>query len=198
MENQKELHEMSVKRAKDRYSYYEEYKDLKLFSDVKSINNKLRCVGACIKGKSAKYLWMYYYDTPEQLESAFNRAKEYADNREKRKREQSEEKKSISNEKIKIGDIYYTRWGYDQTNTEFYQVVNKIGKTMVVIREIKGKFHGETFGYMSGEVSPKKDAFVGGEIRKRIIDKSGALSFSSFRGAWLWGDKKSTRISWYA
>ena len=39
------------------------------------------------------------------------------------------------NDKVKPGDIFYTSWGYDQTNSDFYKVVevSKTGKTCQVI-----------------------------------------------------------------
>lgn len=37
---------------------------------------------------------------------------------------------------IKVGDIFYTSWGYEQTNIDFFQVVALKGKTQVVIREV--------------------------------------------------------------
>lgn len=37
---------------------------------------------------------------------------------------------------IKVGDIFYTSWGYEQTNVDFFQVVALKGKTQVVIKEV--------------------------------------------------------------
>ncbi|MCW7416708.1 hypothetical protein OHC89_26490 [Escherichia coli] len=37
---------------------------------------------------------------------------------------------------IRIGDIFHTHWGYEQTNIEFYQVVSLHGKKTVGLREI--------------------------------------------------------------
>jgi len=37
---------------------------------------------------------------------------------------------------IKPGDIFYTSWGYDQTNVDFYQIVSLSGKTGVKVRQI--------------------------------------------------------------
>lgn len=40
---------------------------------------------------------------------------------------------------IHIGDIFYTSWGYDQTNIDFYQVVALRGKHTVVVRQNNSK-----------------------------------------------------------
>lgn len=37
---------------------------------------------------------------------------------------------------IKVGDIFYMSWGYEQTNVDFFQVVALKGKTQVVIKEV--------------------------------------------------------------
>ena len=36
---------------------------------------------------------------------------------------------SYNNEKIKVGDIFYRSWGYEQTNIDYYIVTKKIGKS---------------------------------------------------------------------
>ena len=37
---------------------------------------------------------------------------------------------------VKVGDIFETSWGYDQTNVNFFQVVKLVGKTSVRVREV--------------------------------------------------------------
>lgn len=37
---------------------------------------------------------------------------------------------------IKVGDIFYTSWGYEQTNINLFQVVALKGKTQVIIKEV--------------------------------------------------------------
>lgn len=57
-----------------------------------------------------------------------------------------------------IGDIYYTEWGYDQTNVDFYQVVQLKGKHTAVLRqlEVKRGLSGTSF---NGLTRPIRDAF---------------------------------------
>jgi hypothetical protein len=40
------------------------------------------------------------------------------------------------NDSVKIGDIFHSSWGYDQTNTEYYKIVeiSKTGKTCKVVQ----------------------------------------------------------------
>lgn len=40
------------------------------------------------------------------------------------------------NDSVKIGDVFHSSWGYDQTNTEYYKIVeiSKTGKTCKVVQ----------------------------------------------------------------
>ena len=42
---------------------------------------------------------------------------------EKSKADRREQRKLTKDHDVKVGDIYYTSWGYDQTNIDFYEVV---------------------------------------------------------------------------
>jgi hypothetical protein len=98
---------------------------------------------------------------------------------------------------VKVGDIFYNSWGYDQTNIDWYQVVSitASGKS-VKIRPIAGKIK-ET-GFMSGESTPKKGKFTGPAVTKRIGMSNGEPYLPSKYG-WtsLW-DGKPKYQSWYA
>lgn len=37
---------------------------------------------------------------------------------------------------VKVGDLFYTSWGYDQTNVEFFQVIALVGESSVRVREV--------------------------------------------------------------
>jgi hypothetical protein len=60
---------------------------------------------------------------------------------------------------VKVGDIFVMSWGYDQTNVDYFQVVELKGSQMVKIREIASKFV-RAASPMSGYVKPVKDAFL--------------------------------------
>lgn len=63
--------------------------------------------------------------------------------------------------KMQVGQILHYSWGYDQTNNDFYQVVEVKAKS-IVMREIASKFvkSPDGFSRMSGHVSPVRDAFL--------------------------------------
>lgn len=60
---------------------------------------------------------------------------------------------------VHVGDIYYTAWGYDQTNVDFYQVVALKGKRTAVIRQIANDYLDGC--KMQGMVRPRRDVFSG-------------------------------------
>ena len=67
---------------------------------------------------------------------------------------------------IKVGDIFYNSWGYEQTNIDFYQVVKTTKKT-ITLKGIKGTSKEYNMQGMNGTVIALKDNFVNDEaIRK--------------------------------
>lgn len=58
---------------------------------------------------------------------------------------------------IKIGDIFVSTWGYDQTNVDFYQVIARTAK-MVTVRRINATR--KEAHSMGNYVMPIKDNFL--------------------------------------
>ncbi len=84
---------------------------------------------------------------------------------------------------LAIGDVLYTSWGYDQTNVDFYQVVDKPSAHFVVIRKIAS----ETVPGNGSSVVARKDAFID-EVGKRVkANADNTVKISDGRGsAWAW------------
>ena len=97
---------------------------------------------------------------------------------------------------VKIGDIFYTSWGYEQTNTEFYQVT-KVTAHMVWLREVAKDTR--PIRMMVDDVEPRRDVFVGEEFRRKLSRGFGRYSvrINDVADAWPWeGDSKT--VSHYA
>lgn len=62
---------------------------------------------------------------------------------------------------VKIGDLFYTSWGYEQTNVNFFQVIAFRGASSVVVREVHPRMVEETG--VSG-MSNNRKYEVSGEI----------------------------------
>ncbi len=59
----------------------------------------------------------------------------------------------------KVDDILHHSWGYEQTNCDFYQVVEVKNKS-VVLKKIKSKTVPGSEGFMSDSRLPEKGAFI--------------------------------------
>lgn len=89
---------------------------------------------------------------------------------------------------VQAGDIFYTSWGYEQTNVEFYQVIRATEKT-VWVREISGANSGD---WWSGHTEPAKDSFISEKILRRKL-KGGDSPFFSVNAvadAWPYEGQK--------
>jgi len=60
---------------------------------------------------------------------------------------------------VKVGDIFRCSWGYDQTNIDYFEVIEKLGKSMVRIVEIKRSSNHDG-DYYSGKCVPLKGEHI--------------------------------------
>lgn len=79
---------------------------------------------------------------------------------------------------LKVGDVLYGSWGYDQTNVEFWQVVKIVGKRMVEIRELCTESV-ET-GFMSGNAVPLQDQFTSKQPLRKKVDENDCVKLYDF------------------
>ena len=101
---------------------------------------------------------------------------------------------------LKTGDILVSSWGYDQTNIDFYQVVEVAGKQTVIVREIAGTVT-ET-GFMQGSVIPRPGVWARDSLPMKKRAQSLApgreyVKINECQTAYLW-DGKPEHASWYA
>lgn len=105
--------------------------------------------------------------------------------------------------KIEVGTIFYSSWGYDQTNIDYFQVV-KVTPKGVYIREIKDKRTYE--GDMHGTSVPVKDDFQDWSLLhkenkpvfRRLVDNSSepAINIKGYNSAWLWDGQPRSFSTW--
>jgi hypothetical protein len=84
---------------------------------------------------------------------------------------------------LKVGDVLYTSWGYEQTNVDFYQVTKLVGKRSVEIRPVAQTT--EQSQAYADYVVPVKDAFRGDAELKRV-STSNTVNIASYASASLW------------
>lgn len=96
-------------------------------------------------------------------------------------------------DECKVGSILYTSWGYDQTNIDFYQVVERRGKTTIVLRQLKRRSENE--GWCRDKVWPLPDEFVNDELIVRRI-KHGCAKIESYAYLHPWDGKARSATSY--
>jgi len=150
-------------------------------------------------GTSAKPDLHYVYRTPDARDVAvknwldgLRRAKAWKDERKAAKKATSE-----APNPAKVGDILVSSWGYDQTNIDWYEVVEIIGKNTVVIREIAAT--SQETGWCRGNCSPVKGQYTG-EAKKVRVNKGANGGYSvkvrSFAWAHYEGKGEAARRNW--
>jgi hypothetical protein len=154
-------------------------------------------------GKQSRPLYNYYYKDISQAEKYISQYKERARLRYEEKQEKSNRKKeAISNFKSSfgVGDILYSSWGYDQTNVNYYQVLELKGRT-VILQEIGSSV--DEKGFMQGTCTPNVKSKHGEPFRRRIgintyrDSTSQYIKISECQRGHLW-DGKPNFCSWYA
>lgn len=93
---------------------------------------------------------------------------------------------------IKVGDIVYTSWGYDQTNIDFYQVVGQSGKVTFELQGVGQKI--DNSNDYADYVVPDTTNKIGETFKKRL-GKWGSFKIEDFARASLWDGKPKYQTS---
>lgn len=111
------------------------------------------------------------------------------------------------NHQFKVGNILYNSWGYEQTNIDFFQVIEAKPKSIKIQRISRKYVENQPAGYssMSAFVMPVENAFIGEPILKKVqasVSFNGSHSFyiKAEHGAFCeYGSgEKGVYCSWYA
>jgi hypothetical protein len=120
-----------------------------------------------------------------------------------RKAKKKEAQKNMQHS-YKVGDIIYNSWGYDQTNIDFYQIVEVKAKSIMINRIGKCYVEG-TEGFMSSNVKPIQDDFIGEPILKKVnilVNYNGNIQYyiKAEHGCFVeyHNEKSGVYSSWYA
>ncbi len=101
----------------------------------------------------------------------------------------------IENAAVKVGDVFVSSWGYDQTNVDFYQVVGVTASSARVRRIGKTVVSGR--GEPNEHVMPVPNNFIGDVMTKRIrsSDRPG-FRVASYAWASKWNGKPESQTGW--
>jgi len=145
-------------------------------------------------GRRTKPDFHYQFRSPERraeyTEEYFKGLRALAD----WKREEKHKRDEFAHD-LKVGDIFYESWGYEQTNITWYQVTRIVSDKSVEIRPIGRHIEsGEGLSSMAGYSTPIPDHFTGPPVIKRV--QPGNYLSSKYGCTSLW-DGKPKYCSWY-
>lgn len=153
--------------------------------------------------ETGNYAWIAY--RRKQSKSFFRRAYRTEQQRQvdidmyvreaERTIKETMERKLVTNP-YKEGDILYSSWGYDQTNIDFYKVLEVKAKS-VVIAEISQETISGSQMEMSARVMPRPERVVGQPMLKRVADAQGNVRLTSYSHARTWDGTPKT-ATYYA
>jgi hypothetical protein len=168
-------------------------------------NTRYGLYAETLRGK--KIVNVYYKNAErrdEGLELILKSAVDRKDMMDKRKRERREFKTDAQ-----LGDIFVYSWGWEQTNKNFFQIININGNTLT-FKEISQESSPNQNGgsYMSDYVLPVPNQFIDsqfysqdkegknlGYLKKRMTSKD--YINMEFGAMFKW-DGKPEYVSWYA
>jgi hypothetical protein len=150
----------------------------------------------CFIGKAINPSWHYRYSSEKKRAEAIERQIASIQAREAEKADRKA--RANAPHGWEVGLILSASWGYDQTNVDFYEVVEVVGKSMVRIEKIGGQAandQGEGVCSMSNYVVPDVEKRSGEFQRCKVSFGRVKVSSSSSASAW---DGKRRFCSWYA
>lgn len=145
---------------------------------------------AMFYGKSAKPRFHYRFPNKEALDKYLDKYLSQQAEIDSWKADRKAARKLTTDHDIKVGDIFYTYWGYDQTNSEFYEVVNVRG-SKIDLKEISYTADAEDASWGQIKISPAPGNYVSDEIHTvsaradgtvTNLDGKSFLSLSKYTG----------------
>lgn len=142
-------------------------------------------------GKQSKPVAYYVY--PDEAQRA-KRIAQYFEQRQQvqaYKAERAAKRKAEAQaSKVEVGAYFYTSWGYDQTNIDFYRVEALIGKTMALVTKVSAIDAGKgDEPWMTGKCVPG-DKAVGKPFRVKLradgfkVDRNCACRWDGTPKSW--------------
>lgn len=145
----------------------EVYGNLK-FARIPGIDGK--CYGKAWRGKAGKPYAHYIFTSEEKRENWIAREKQGEDATIEYRKQQDQANEKRLNEmlqQIQVGTILTGSWGYDQTNPEIWEVVERRGHA-VWLRPLACETVPGSEGFMSEMIKPVPGKYCGEAVRKMI------------------------------
>ena len=138
---------------------------LEIGENVRGVTAK--CIKDAPKSRIGfKTLFYYRFSTDAQrikyLGEYLDKEKKIVERKETEKQTKRDLNKNFAaSDFYKVGDFVYNTWGYEQTNIEFYQVLEVKNKSLIVREVYQETEENSTYSHgMACNVLPKKDDFI--------------------------------------
>tara|TARA_R110000796_G_scaffold222497_1_gene338688 strand:+ start:14 stop:601 length:588 start_codon:yes stop_codon:yes gene_type:complete len=155
---------------------------------IEIYKHDLICGAFPVKGKNA--IWCYKFKDLEQMQSHIDSLIESKISWKNRVKE--ERAKRFTPHSLKIGDVLYCSWGYDQTNIDFFKVSKLIGKNKVALIPVSGAYTEQNGAYGNKVVASdecSRNSFITKEKNYMVDGSNNSITISSFANAYLWDGK---------
>ena len=201
------------------YMINEEHKGLEVSFTAKPSRETLDSLKAAgFRWHNVKKLW-YAKNTAERLALVSGICNGEAPTTSKKAEKKPERHPAVNKYGVKVGDLFYSSWGYDQTNNNFFQVIALVGESSVRVREVYPEItDSKAVSWASEDRTIRKpsellpaapytvfinDQEKGDLKRLKSYAKDGVsdpqFNLSSFANAYLVkGDTMTVYESWYA
>lgn len=132
------------------------------------------CISAiCFVGRAINPTWHYRFkDSQQRINEVTRTFKNVAERAEYKAARKAKAAEAQANHGVKVGDVFRSSWGYDQTNVDYYQVV-AVGKKTATFCKIAQL--SESDGFLQGNCVPAPNQFIGKPFKK-LIQKSSTES----------------------
>ena len=210
--NKEKLQDIHSKRfLNDRFKEvnFEGQNNLQFFLADYELNGKRIIEGKCYTNKSFNPRWYYRFKDLEHFNKICNDTIKINQEREQSKQKYKEERTKPHT--LKVGDILYCSWGYDQTNVDYFRVSEIIGKRKIKIvglgtnAESDGIHDKATPQEGGGNYWTRKQYYC--EIDKKwktknielvkFANSNNSVKISSFAYAYLWDGKPKYQTNAY-
>ena len=132
------------------------------------------CISAiCFVGRAVNPTWHYRFkDGQQRINEVTRTFKNVAERAEYKAARKAKAAEASANHGVKVGDVFRSSWGYDQTNVDYYQVVAVGNKTATFCKIAQLS---ESDGFLQGNCVPATNQFIGKPFKK-LIQKSSTES----------------------
>ena len=118
------------------FAVNEEHNGLEITFDAKPARETLDSLKASgFRWHNARKLW-YAKNTPERLALVCEICHGDTPTASAAKKESPQKTVPVNKFGVKVGDLFCSTWGYEQTNNDFFQVVELVGTSSVRVREV--------------------------------------------------------------